>query len=124
MKRLCGWPRRFSLTTTPFTRKRLSNDCAPEITTCLFGPASLTPGASSAAVAMLRLSVGSSASASPVKFVLISVVSSAAGADAVTVISSLMAAGRMSTSARLLCVRLTRSLRVTVERPLSSNVTV
>jgi hypothetical protein len=42
------------------------------MTICLFGPASLTPGASNAAAAMLRFKVGSSASCSLVKFVLTS----------------------------------------------------
>ena len=58
MKRSCGCPRRFSLTTTPLTRNRFSKDIAPEIMIAgrwlalarlELGPFSLTPGASKTA---------------------------------------------------------------------------
>src|SRR5450432_1394544 len=44
MKRLRAAPRTLSLTTTPFTVKRLSKDCAPEIVAAPFGPFVLIPG--------------------------------------------------------------------------------
>ncbi|MEO8348609.1 MAG: hypothetical protein ABI610_06820 [Acidobacteriota bacterium] len=59
MKRLCGWPRRFSFTTTPLMRKRLSNDGAPEIAIDASrsfppGPLFVTPGARSVVAASVR----------------------------------------------------------------------
>jgi hypothetical protein len=49
MKRSSGWPRRFSLTTTPLTSHRFSNDIAPEMVVALpvevAGPVLLTPAA-------------------------------------------------------------------------------
>ncbi len=46
MNRLVAWPRRFSLTTTPLTRNRLSYDWAPEIVMALAGPVVDTPAVS------------------------------------------------------------------------------
>src|SRR5687767_12577070 len=54
MKRLCGCPRRFSLTSTPLTRKTLSYDGAPEIVTWLLTPVLETPGASSTVWTIVR----------------------------------------------------------------------
>ena len=68
MKRLFGVPRMLSMTTTPLTEKRLSNDCAPEIVKAAFGPFWLTPGESATAERSVR-PVGSVSSWEPVNVV-------------------------------------------------------
>ncbi len=59
MNRSCGCPRRFSLTTTPLMRKRLSKDGAPAIAieasrSLPPGPLLVAPGASSTVPASVR----------------------------------------------------------------------
>ena len=69
MKRSRGWPRMFSLTTTPLTRKRFSNDMLPEITMLgtrpARGPVSAAAGDSSVACRMLRSTASSSTKVLP-----------------------------------------------------------
>src|SRR5438132_12548154 len=118
-----GWPRRFSFTTTPSTRKMLSNECAPEIVIWPFGPASVTPGDSSVIWLIVRL-IGSSLIVSILKLVVTCVLSAVGDAAAVTVIASETDQTLRSTSARLVVDTLTVTCLRTVCMPASSKVAV
>src|SRR5688572_3668651 len=129
MNRLCGCPRRFSPTTTPLTRKRLSDEAPPAIENPRLAlsarPASpgATPAASDTAFRMF-LCKGSSLTSCAVMLVVISVVSSAAGAVAVTVMASATEETLRSASTRAVWARPTLTRRVTVCMPSSSTRTV
>ncbi len=68
MYRSYAWPRRFSLTLTPFTMYSVSNDIAPAIEYAPLGPVGCTAGASSSEALMSRV-VGSIAIRSCLKLV-------------------------------------------------------
>jgi len=89
----------------------------------LFGPASVTPGASSVIALIVRLT-GSSLIVSILKFVVTCVLSAAGDAAAVTVIASATEETFKSMSARLVVATLTVTCLRTVCIPASSNSAV
>ena len=123
MKRLCGCPRRFSLTTTPLTMKTLSYDGPPLMVIWLLTPFGFTPGESRTVWRMSR-ATGSRLTASCLKFAPTCVVSSTGVADAVTVMASVTADGFMAESTCWVDASASVTLCVLFCMPSSSKVTL